>query len=102
VCVQLAIEWVGLATVSLVLTLSGRYLAFEVPDLVSAGTLEESPGLLPVQLADAYVSIMFVLVGSLLFVASRSAPKHGRWRVQASGAAGCSSGPQHWLVSRQV
>ena len=63
----LIIEWLGLAVVSLMITLTGRYLTAEalvhfiaqIPGTVAGLALEKA--------ADAYVSIMMVATGGLLF-----------------------------------
>jgi len=65
----LAVEWVGMALVVAVITLSGRFLTAEaIADFVARvpGT---DPGSLALSKAtDAYVSIMVLLGGALIFV----------------------------------
>ena len=63
----LALEWVGLGAVSVVVALTGRYLTTEAIALFSAQVTGTVPGLALERAADAYISMMCVTGGGLLF-----------------------------------
>jgi hypothetical protein len=63
----LAIEWIGLAVVSVVISLTGRYLTAEALVHFIAQVPGTVPGLALEKAADAYMSMMCVTGGGLLF-----------------------------------
>ena len=63
----LAVEWVGLAAVSLVIALTARYLTAEALVHFIAQVPGTVPGLALERAADAYMSMMCVTGGGLLF-----------------------------------
>jgi serine/threonine-protein kinase len=65
----LAVEWAGLAVAVAVVTLAGRYLAAEAIEQFVKRAPGTDPGSLALsKAADAYVSIMVLLGGALIFV----------------------------------
>jgi serine/threonine-protein kinase len=65
--VILAVEWVGLAVFSLAIALTGRYLTAEALAHFIAQVPDTIPGLALEKAADAYISIMCVTGGGLVF-----------------------------------
>jgi eukaryotic-like serine/threonine-protein kinase len=63
----LAVEWVGLLVVTVTISLTGRYLTADVLAHFVAEVPGTVPGLALEKAADAYMSIMCVLGGGLLF-----------------------------------
>jgi serine/threonine-protein kinase len=63
----LAVEWVGLGTVSLLIALTGRYLADGALAHLIAQVPGTVPGLALEKAADAYMSMMCLTGGGLLF-----------------------------------
>ena len=63
-----AVEWVGLAVAVVVITLAGRYLTAEAIVHFAVQDPATDPGSLALaKAADAYVSIMILLAGALIF-----------------------------------
>ena len=80
--VLLAVEWVGLAIVSLLIALTGRYLATELAAQFIAFVPETDPGSLAFErAADAFISINCVLGGSLLFTVRAALIPSPPWRT---------------------
>jgi hypothetical protein len=63
----LAIEWAGLAVVSLMISLTGRYLTADALEHFIAQVPATVPGLALEKAADAYMSMMVLTGGALLF-----------------------------------
>jgi len=79
--VILAIEWVGLATVSLAITLTGRYLTPEMLGFFGSGIPASYPDFIQVRMVDAYISLMCILGGGLLVVLRAALIPSPPWRT---------------------
>ncbi|MGD8894691.1 MAG: serine/threonine-protein kinase [Acidobacteriota bacterium] len=77
----LTIEWVGLAGVSLAVSLTGRYLVTEALAVFIKQVPGTDPGLALEKAADAYISMMCLTGGGLLFFLRAALVPSPPWRT---------------------